>query len=881
MSLTAGQRIGVYEVLGSLGAGGMGEVYRARDTRLGRDVALKILPPIFASDPERLARFEREAQLLAALNHPHIAAIHGLEESGITRALVMELVDGDTLAQRIAAGPLPVDEALGVARQITDALENAHDQGIIHRDLKPANIKITPAGAVKVLDFGLAKLNDPNASNASNVSNATMSPTMVSPAMTTVGVLLGTAAYMAPEQARGRATDRRVDVWAFGCVLFEMLTGQHAFPGSDVTEVLATVLKSEPDWNALPASTPTRIRAVLDRCLQKDPKLRLRDIGDVRLALDGAFETVVRAGPAAVTVPRRSIAWPAGVVVAALAAAGLTWFVSRPTVEPGVAKRFSMVLPTGDLLPFSSGTMVAVSPDGQTLVYRTARDGIRLFARRIDQFDATVIGEANPNEAPFFSDDNQWIAYIVNNTLKKVPVSGGPSETITTVQDVPRGGDWRDGTIVLAGATLSIVPAAGGAPTVLAKAPTGRRFWYPQLVSGGRAILYSTSLPRPDGGDLEVMEIATKTSRKLLAGTGGRLLPTGHLVFVRGNSLWAVKFDEDTLQVQGTPVPVVEGIRVEIGGAIQYSVSRTGTLMYLPGTGASAAELVWVDRAGKIESAGIPRRAFFSVRIDSTGQRVALDVRDQGSEGGDIWMLPLGRQTPTRVTFDPAEDVQPAWTPDGRLVFISRRDNGFSSVFWQAADGTGTAQKIAADTGGIDQPSVTPDGKYIVARLSEDIVMFDFSGKSPIKKLIDSPFRERGPEVSRNGRWIAYQSDESGNFDLYVRPFPDVSKGKWQVSAQGGTRAVWAHNGRELFYLAPDQSLMSVEFTEANGAFVPSTPKKVTTLPQQLGGANRAYDVTADDQRFLSIKSDTTSERAEIRIVLDWFEELKRKVPVN
>ena len=871
----------MYEVIGPLGAGGMGEVYQARDLRLGRDVALKILPAMFASDPERLARFEREAQLLAALNHPHIAAIHGLEESGAVRALVMELVDGETLAERVAADPVPLNEALGIARQIADALEAAHDQGIDHRDLKPANIKITTAGSVKVLDFGLAKLSDPNASNGSNVSNGTMSPTVVSPAMTTVGVLLGTAAYMAPEQARGRATDRRVDVWAFGCVLFEMLTGQHAFPGSDVTEVLATVLKSEPEWAALPASTPPRVRAVLEGCLKKDPKLRFRDIGDVRLALDGAFETVVAAAPAAMPSPRRSFAWPAGVVVAALAAGGLTWFLSRPAVAPVGAKRFSIVLPTGDLLPFSTGTMVAVSPDGQTLVYRTARDGMRLFARRIDQFDAAVIGEANPSEAPFFSDDNQWIAYVVNNTLKKVPVSGGPSETITTLAEPPRGGDWRDGTIALAGTTLSIVPAAGGAQTVLAKAQAGRRFWYPQLLSGGRAILYTSSLPRPDGGDIEVMEIGSKTSRKLLPGAGARLLPTGHLVFVRGNSLWAVKFDEDSMQIQGTPVPVVEGVRVETGGAVQYSVSRTGTLMYLPGSGAGASELVWVDRAGKVEPVGIPRRAFFSVRVDPTGQRVALDVRDQGSEGGDIWVLSLGRQTPTRVTFDSAEDTQPAWTPDGRIVFVSRRDSGTSSIYVQPADGTGTAQKISGNLEGIDQPSVTPDGKYVVARAGEDIVVMDVDGKGPVKKLIESPFRERSPEVSRDGRWIAYQSDESGSFEIYVRPFPDVSKGKWQASEQGGARALWAHNGKELFYLALDQSVMSVAFTEANGAFVPSTPKKVATLPQQLGGANRAYDVSADDRRFISIKSDSTSERAEIKVVVDWVEELKKKVPVN
>jgi Tol biopolymer transport system component len=882
MALTVGQRIGVYEVIGSLGAGGMGEVYRARDTRLGRDVALKILPEVFASDPERLARFEREAQALASLNHPHIAAIYGLEESDKVRALVMELVDGQTLAERIDGQPLPVDEALAISRQIADALEAAHEQGIIHRDLKPANIKLTTGGAVKVLDFGLAKLNNPNASNGSNGSNATMSPTLISPAVTTVGLLLGTAAYMAPEQARGRATDRRVDVWAFGCVLFEMLSGRQAFAGSDVTEVLATVLKSDPEWSALPSSTPPRIRAVLERCLQKDPQRRIRDIGDVRLAMDGAFETVAAAVvPASMPAPRKSWRWPAGAALAALAAAALTWSIARPAaVDPGVAKRFSLVLPEGDLLPLASGTMVAVSPDGQTLAYRATRDGMRLFIRKIDQFDATAVGDPNPGEAPFFSDDGQWLAYVVNTVLKKGSVNGGPSETLATLTAPPRGGDWSGGLIALAGSTLGTVPAAGGSVTTLATAPAGRRLWYPQIVAGGKAIIYTSSLGRPDSGDIEVFDVATKTSRKLLPGAAARLVPTGHLVFVRGGALWAVKIDEQSLQVQGTPVPVVEGIRVEAGGAVQYNVARDGTLMYIPGSVTRDSELAWLDRTGKTQPLSVPRRPFFSVRLDRMGARLALDVRDQGTEGGDIYVLPLGRQTPTRVTFDPAEDIQPAWTPDGRLVFVSSR-NKTSGLYWQSADGTVTPQKIVTDTLPIDQPAVTPDGKYVVARSGEDIVIADLTGKPNIRKLIESPFRDRNPEVSPNGRWIAYQSDENGPFEIYVRSFPDVSKGKWQVSEQGGSRPVWAPNGGELFYLGTDQTLMSVTFTERDGAFIPSTPQKVVAFPQQAGVAQRTYDVSPDGQRFITIRSDTTNERAQINVVLNWLEELKKRVPAN
>ena len=521
--------------------------------------------------------------------------------------------------------------------------------------------------------------------------------------------------------------------------------------------------------------------------------------------------------------------------------------------------------------------MVAVSPDGQTLAYRAARDVIRLMVRRIDQFEGVAVGEAGAGEAPFFSPDSQWVAYVVNNALKKVPITGGPSETIVLNVNDPRGGDWsKDGSIVLAGGTLGIVPATGGSLTTLATAPSGRRFWYPQFIADGRAILYTSSLGRPDGGDLEVFDIASKVSRKLLTGVAGQLLPTGHLVFIRGGSLWAVPFDEKSLQVQGTPVPIVEGIRVEGGGAVQYSVGRDGTLMYIPGAASTSMELVWIDRTGKEEPLGVPRRGFFSARLDPTGRQVALEVRDGNA---DVWVLALGRQTPTRVTFDAADDTQPAWTPDGRLVYVSNRDNGFG-LFSQAADGTGAVQKVVADKTGIDHPEVSPDGRFVVARVLEDIAIVDVA-KGTVRRLIEGPFRDRNPVVSRNGRWIAYQSDESGVPEVYVRPFPDVGKGKWQVSEQGGSRPMWAHNNKELFYLSSEQALMSVSFSETSDAFGATTPRKVVDLPQQVGGSARSFDVSADDQRFLTVKNETGGERAEIRVVVNWFEELKKKVPTK
>jgi len=690
---------------------------------------------------------------------------------------------------------------------------------------------------------------------------------------------------MAPEQARGRATDRRVDVWAFGCVLFEMLSGQQAFPGSDVTEVLATVLKSEPEWKALPSSTPPRVRGVLERCLQKDPKLRIRDIGDVRLALDGAFESMAAASaPVAVAAPRRSVLWPIAVVVVALAAAGVTWVLGRPAVEPAVPIRFSLVLPTGDQLTFAAGTMVAVSPDGQTLAYRAARGGsIRLFARRIDQLESQMIGDSVPSEAPFFSPDGEWIAYQFSNALRKVSVRGGPAETIAPLKDVPRGGDWSaDGTIVLAGAGLDLVPATGGTLNRLAAAPAGKRFWYPQFIAGGRAILYTSSGPRPDAGDIEVFDVANKTSRKLVPGAASRLLPTGHLVFIRSGTLWAVKFDESSLQLQGTPVPIVEGIRVEGGGAVQYNVGRDGTLMYIAGANSTSSHLVWVDRAGAQVPLDAAARTYYSVRLDATSRVAALDLRDSG-DGADIWVLPLGRQTPTRVTFESADDTQPAWMPDGRLVFTSTRDGG-NALFVQPSDGTGKSVRIGAGPGdaksqllSLDQATVTPDGKFVLARNGEDIAMLSVEDKT-VTPLIESPFRERNPDVSRDGRWIAYQSDESGKPEVYVRPFPDVGKGKWQVSEQGGSRPAWAHNRRELFYLGPDSVMMSVTFEVSGSTFVASTPKRLGTMPT-TPGAHRAFDVAGDDQRFLTIRGETSNERAEINVVRNWFEELKKKVP--
>ena len=898
MALAAGTRIGAYEIIESLGAGGMGEVYRARDSRLDRDVAIKILPETFAHDADRLARFEREAKTLAALNHPHVASIYGVEEFAGTRALILELVDGATLADRIGQGPIPIEEALTIAHQIIDALEAAHEAGIIHRDLKPANIKLRPDGTVKVLDFGLAKLvSDQNATSVFGAMS--LSPTITSPAATGIGVLLGTAAYMAPEQARGRAVDKRADIWSFGCVLFEMLTGERPFGGEDVTETVGAVILKEPVWNALPPDLPVHVRLALQRCAEKNPKQRFRDIGDVRLALKGAFNP-----PAATPVPvltakrvtwRQTLPFVAAAIAAAVVAGLGVWSVVGRSDPPQAPSRFTLTLPASDQLPAATGTLVGISHDGRTLLYRARRAGrFGLYRRSLDQFNAASIGDADASESPFFSPDDQWIGFFVQGVLKKVPVAGGPPQTISTFPVVARGASWgRDGTIIVGERAngLMRVSAAGGTPMLLGRKPDqGREYWYPQIVPDGRAVVYTASANTPDSGQIEILRLDTGEQRSLLSGSAGRVLPTGHLVFLRGGALWAVRFDLDRLAVVGTPALVAEGVRVEVGGAVQYAVSDDGTLVYVPGVGVvvPTANLAWVDRSGREELVNAPPRAYYTSRVSPDGTRAAIDIRDQDN---DIWIWNFERQTLTRLTFDPANDFYAVWTADGqRVAFASARDQVLSP-FWQAADGTGTAQRLATTTTPLDQPSLSPDGKRMVLRNltgggGEDIVMLSMEGERRIEPLIHTPFRERNAEISPDGRWIAYQSNESGGDQVYVRPFPAVDSGRWQVSTTGGQKPFWARNGRELFYtdITTDGSILMSVPIQSGAAFNFRNPVRLfDTSPYNVAGLiARTVDVSPDGRRFLMVKNVKQEETlAEINVVLNWFTELKQKVPVN
>jgi len=900
VSLAPGVRLGPYEITALIGEGGMGKVWRAHHTALNRDDALKVLPDAFASDPERLARFRREAQVLASLNHPNIAHVYGLEQADGVQALVMELVEGETLADRIARGPIPVDEALQVAKQIAEALEAAHEQGIIHRDLKPSNIKLRPDGTVKVLDFGLAKLTE-SLSSPRNPSALSISPTITSPAMTGIGVLLGTAAYMSPEQARGKAVDKRADIWAFGVVLYEMLTGKRAFDGEDVTDTLAAVVRSEPKWDALPHTVSPSVRIFFRRCLSKDPKERVGDIRDVRLALAGAFDVPATATePSRLTALRRTWPWVAAAVVLS---AGVTGVVMRrvmaaPAQQP--VRRLEHMLPRSLELAAGSGSLVVLSPDGHTLIYRARENGVwRAYRRPLDELQAQPIaGTENLDQSPFLSADGRWVGFTIGSELMKVSLAGGrPLRVGELPAPQQRGSSWGSDNSIVVGAVqrgLLRIPATGGKAQVLVAPEEGRQYWYPQVLPGGRAVLFTASQPAPDTGDVFALDLATGMTRLVIRdGVAGRYMTTGHLVFLRGGDVWAVPFDLQRLAISGDPVVVEQGIRVELGGAVQFALADDGTLAYIPASGneSAARKLVWVDRAGKEEPLPAPQRAYGHPRISPDGGRVAVDTFDQER---DIWIWNVVGQTLTRLTFGREVDQSPVWWPDGRsLIFASGLAAG-SDIFRQAADGTGSRERLTEGVTGKLPTSVTPDGAEILIReviqdTGVDLARLRVSPTSPQKlntptPLVRTTFAERNAEVSPGGQWVAYESNDSGRPEIYVRPFPDVNGGRWQVSTSGGRMPLWSRDGGELFYVSPDDAMM-VSRVEAGRTWVAATPVQLFRGDYLFAtGANtRTFDIAPDGKRFLMVKDIETANapQASIVVVEHFDEELKRLVPIK
>lgn len=896
MAIGPGARIGPYEVISLLGEGGMGKVWRAHHLALGRDDALKVLPDAFAGDPERMSRFRREAQILASLNHPNIAHVYGFEGTEGAWALVMELVDGQTLAERLAEGPLPLDEALLIARHVAEALEAAHEQGIVHRDLKPANIKVRPDRTAKVLDFGLAKSLDPSADVSAQVVDA---PTRTSPLMTQANSILGTVAYMSPEQARGRALDKRTDIWSFGCVFYEMLTGRRAFGGEDVTETLAAIARHEPDWTALPGTVPMAIRRLLRRCLDKDSRRRLRDIGEVRVILDDLGGDDSGSPAESGSQPWRwrwVLAAGLGVGLVGSAATGLIVWRARQPAPPKVS-RLSILPPTDAAV---RGSSLAISSDGNLIVY-VSGDGTQLSVRALDELSPRHIRNLGAPDQPFISPDGQWIGFFDGlNELKKVPVTGGAAVSIASLQgSAPRGGSWSpDGTIIFAtddpATGLWRVPDRGGTPELLTThaGGAGDHHW-PHVLPDGRGVLFTRRLFQsgsPDEGEILALDLNTGDLKTLVPGSHPQYVSSGHLVYGDAGALRAVRFDPVRLNVLGTPASLLESISTSPDSALGVAVSRSGTLSYVSGASGGltdrARRLVWVDREGNEEPLAAPPDAYVIARISPDGTRVAIDERGDSGYGLVIWDLPRELMTP--FTF--GVDAYPAWTPDGEHVAFTSFDaaTGTGHLFWQRISGAGGPQRLEASPRSRYASSFTPDGTRLLYREEGgegglDIGVLPIGERQRGEFLIRTAFSELNPEVSPDGRWLAYESNRTGVPNIYVRPFPAIDAGQWQVSLDGGTQPAWARNGRELFYRARDGSVMAVPVS-LSPTFSSGSASRVVKAGYFARGPFRSYEPSPDGTRFLMIKegdspAGMSSGATTIVVVLNWQQELTRALP--
>jgi serine/threonine-protein kinase len=893
----AGTRLGPYEIVDVLGVGGMGEVYRATDTTLNRQVALKVLPEAFAADADRVARFKREAQVLASLNHPHIAHVYGFETSGPVSALAMELVEGPTLADRIAKGAVPLDEALPIARQIADALEAAHEQGIIHRDLKPANIKLRADGVVKVLDFGLAKALDPaSAAHGSDpVHSPTLLPTMSSPAMTRVGMILGTAAYMAPEQARGKAVDKRADIWAFGAVLYELVTGRKAFDGEDVTETLAKVIQSEPRWDDVPVS----VRRLLKRCLEKDPRKRLRDIGDVWGFLDQPPATEVR------TEPRRGaspVAWGTSAALAVALGVALwgPWRKvpppDRPLVRLDVDLGSDVSLPR--LIDRSFLMPVALSPDGTRVAYVASVGGNRerLFVRRLDQPKAVELPGTEGASGPVFSPDNRWLTFSITNRVNKISVEGGAVVRLVDVNGTP-GADWAGDEIVFgAGGDKGLMrmPATGGTPTAITDLADDFIHVFPHVLPGGKAVLFTAygKPPGPDSARIEVVSLADHRRKTLVrGGTSARYLAagdgTGYLVYTTKGTLFAIPFDVDRLETQGAALPILDDVAFQPGsGSAQIAVSPN-TLVYRRGTGSGSSgsmTVQWVDAAGTRTPVPVRPGTYNALHISPDGNSLALI--ENGSNPG-VWIYDQRRDATSRLTSDSGLTTV-AWTPSGHFVVWGSVGTG---TVWARADGASQPQTLLSSKAIQIPVSFSPDGRRLGYAEAQKVPQLwtvpveETSGQLKAgtpERLRESQSLEVGPAFSPDGRWVAYFSDASGNPEVYVRPFPPPPSGQggqWQVSNNGGTGPVWSPNGRDLLYLRGDQ-IMAVGYTAKGDAFIADKPRVWIT---RLGGS--AWDLAPDGKRVAVLTPVETQDapQAEHTIVLlqNFADELRRRVPVQ
>jgi serine/threonine-protein kinase len=903
MPLTAGAHLGPYEILAAIGVGGMGEVYRARDTKLDRDVAIKILPESVAADPERIARFEREAKTLAALNHPHIAHIHGLEEANpstgsghVSRALVMELVEGPTLADRIGSGPLPLDEAVPIAKQIADALEAAHAAGIVHRDLKPANIKVRSDGTVKVLDFGLAKALDPVAGSGDPAN----SPTLTF-AATQAGVILGTAAYMSPEQARGKAVDKRADIWAFGAVLYEMLTGRRAFQGEDISLTLAEVMKSEPDWTLLPVDVPVGIRAVLKRCLQKDPRQRLHDIADVRLLMDDAAGD--RPDNAAVAPRRRwPIAIAIGVAAAMIAVAAAAIVLNRRSAVALAVMKATFPLPDGQVFTNAGRRVVAISPDGSQFAYVA---NSRLYLRSLAGFEATPIPRTEYPEGvlnPVFSPDGGSIAFWSPNTIKRISVGGGPAVTICEASR-PLGMSWQGDTILFGQGSDGIkqVSASGGKPQTLVTVRPDEIAHGPQMLPGGQAVLFTIASDsgddRWDKAHIVVQPLAGGARKTIIeGGSDARYLPTGHLLYAYQGVLFAVPFDLGRWETKGDAVPVVEGVlRAAFpdvnSGVAHFDVSNAGLLIYAAADSGSIAgrSLAFIDRRGSIERLNLPPSMYETPRVSPDGKRIAYS-NVMGSDRS-IYIHDLSSSgSPRRLTFR-GRNRFPVWSADGlRVAFQSDRD-GDLAIFWQRADGTDAGERLTRPEPGTSHlPNAwSPQGDVLVYTVFKDTVYsaWRFSVRERKAEPVSGVTTPVGggmpqPSISPDGQWLAYRSYEPGS-TIYVQPFP-ATGAKYQITS--GLSPVWSRDGTKLFFLGGSRQFQLGVVNINTRPVVTTENRETFDAPLAVTVATTApFDVDPDDRILATVTAEapqlTPSTSPRIHIVANWFEELKARVPAK
>jgi serine/threonine protein kinase/Tol biopolymer transport system component len=899
MTVKAGTRLGPYEILSAIGAGGMGEVYRARDTRLDRIVAIKVLPTHLADRSELRERFEREARTIAGLNHPHICTLHDIGQQDGTDFLVMEYLEGETLAQRLAKGPLPLEQVLQYAIEISDALDKAHRKGVTHRDLKPGNIMLTKSGT-KLLDFGLAKLKQEAAPANTSLSDIT---TAADP-LTAQGTLLGTMQYMAPEQVEGKDVDARTDIFAFGAVVYEMATGKRAFEGKTQASLIAKILETDPPpISSLQPMTPSALDHVVRKCLAKEPENRWQTPKDLCDELKWIAESVSHASVSVLataknrigSLERRALILSLGALLVGAAIAGIAVWALKPTPSPTpqLVSRLVVDLPPGQQLAgLDYGPAVALSPDGSHLAYVARQGGTQqLYLRAMDNLEANPIPGTEGAVNLFFSPDGQWLGFFAGGKLKKVSVSGGAALTIADAA-FPRGASWDShGTIAFAPTNISVlrqISDAGGVPqplTRLEKGEFGHR--WPEFLPGDDAVLLvaGTSATNWNNANVVVQSIGSSERQNLVqGGTQPRYVLSGHLAYARAGNLMAVPFDPKRHEVTGAAVPVVEGVlQSGFSGSAQYSVSATGSLAYVSGRVQSAqSSPVWVGRNGTEQPLTAPAHDYVFPRLSPDGRRVAVTITEQESQ---VWLLDLSRETLTRLTFEGDANTNPLWTPDSKRIAFSSNRAGPLNIFWQLADGSGGIERLTTGEYIQAPSSWSPDGQLLAfieanPNTGVDIWVLRLSDRKA-QPFLRTPFNETTPRFSPDGHWLAYISDESGRFEVYVQPYPGPG-GKWQISTDGGTEPIWNPNGRELFYRSSDK-IMAVEIT-TQPSFSAGNPKVVVVGPYEPTPATLSnYDVSHDAQGFLMLKPSEQDQSAptQINVVLNWFEELKQKVPTG